>query len=336
MTVGTAEENPKIGVVIIGVNVEKHIGDCIRSVQLAEYPQELLEIVYVDGGSMDQSVQVAKGFNATKVLELKDHHPTPGRGRNEGWRLLSAPFIQFLDADTILDPLWLKKALPYIDHQTIAVCGSRKERFPAKNIFHILVDMEWRYEMGPCRYFGGDVLIKRDALEKTDGYDESLVAGEDPELSYRIRQHGWQIMRIDTPMTTHDINMLSLKQYMKRAYRSGHAYAEIGLRFIKNKDKLWMRELFRIPIKSMLPVLLILFGIMIGKVLFGILLALFILFRPLFFVGRLKRQFGRPWLHTFCYLLHSALVIYPQFFGMLRYALGKISGNTLKNTGIKT
>jgi glycosyltransferase involved in cell wall biosynthesis len=43
---------PEIGVVIIGVNVERYLADCIRSVQSANYPGELLKFVYVDGGSL--------------------------------------------------------------------------------------------------------------------------------------------------------------------------------------------------------------------------------------------------------------------------------------------
>ena len=79
---------------------------------------------------------------------------------------------------------------------------------------------------------------------------EDLIAGEDPELSYRIRQSGWQILRIDAQMTTHDINMSTFRQYLKRAYRSGHAYAEIALRFLRNEEKLWLKELTRIVVKA--------------------------------------------------------------------------------------
>lgn len=325
---------PKIGVVIIGINVEKYLADCIKSIQAANYPWELLEIVYADGGSMDNSPQIAKTFDGVNVLKLNDRYPTPGRGRNRGWKCLATPLIQFMDADTILDPLWLEKALPELKDNTAAVCGNRREKFPDKNPFHILTDMEWHYEVGPCRYFGGEVLIKREVLEKTGGFDENLVAGEDPELSYRIRQEGWQILRIDVRMATHDINMTRLRQYLKRAYRSGYAYAEIGLRFIKNAEKMWLRELIRIIARASLPVALILGGLVVGKVWIGILLGLLILCSPLFNLRRLKQNFGKSWKHTLFYAVHSALVVYPQFWGVLRYFWGRISGRPLRNKGV--
>jgi GT2 family glycosyltransferase len=325
---------PKIGVVIIGINVAKYLADCIRSVQSADYPQELLEIVYVDGGSRDDSPDIAKAMEGVKVVELKDRHPTPGRGRNTGWKVLFTPLIQFLDADTILHPGWLNQALPRLDDKTAAVCGHRREIHPSKNFYHILTEMEWHYEMGPCRYFGGDVLVKREALEKTGGFDDQLVAGEDPELSYRIREQGWQIIRIDAPMTRHDINMSTFRQYLKRAYRSGYAYAEIGLRFIKNNEKLWLRELIRITYKALIPVALVLAGFLIGKVWVGVFLALLILGRPLFRIHRLRQHFQQSWTNTLLYAGHTALVVYPQFWGILRYFWGRSFGRPLRNKGV--
>lgn len=325
---------PKIGVVIIGINVEKYLEDCISSVLSADYPENLLEIVYVDGGSQDDSPEIAKAIEGIKVIELRDRQPTPGRGRNTGWKVLSVPLIQFLDADTILNPDWLNRAVPMLDDLTVAVCGHRREKDPYRNAYHMLTNMEWHYEMGLCRYFGGDVLVKREALEKTGGFDESLIAGEDPELSYRIRQKGWQILRIDAPMTTHDINMTTLKQYLKRAYRSGYAYAEIGLRFIKNNEKMWLRELVRIIYKTLVPIALVLAGFMIGKVWLGILLGLLILGRPFFRLNRLKQNLGQSWKYTLIYAGHSALVVYPQFWGILRYFWGRSFGRPLRNKGV--
>ena len=324
---------PEIGVVIIGVNVEPYLADCIRSVQAADYPRELLKIVYVDGGSRDASARVADEFEGVQVVELNDRHPTPGRGRNAGWKHLAAPLIQFMDADTVLHADWFRRAYAVFDDTNTAVCGHRREKYPAKNVYHRFTEMEWHYETGPCRYFGGEVLVRRSVLEATGGFDENLVAGEDPELSYRIRQKGWQILRIDAPMSTHDINMRSFRQYLKRAYRSGYAYAEIALRFIHNPEKLWLKESIRILVKALLPMGLVIAGIVSGHPGWGILLGLLILFRPLLNLGRLQRSSQQPWGTMLLYAGHTALVVYPQFWGMMRYFWGRATGRPLQNKG---
>ncbi|HHO76656.1 MAG TPA: glycosyltransferase [Deltaproteobacteria bacterium] len=327
-------ELPAIGVVIIGINVERYLADCIHSVQASHYPQELLTIVYVDGGSRDTSVAVAKDIEGVTVVELDDVHPTPGRGRNAGWKIADTPFIQFLDADTLVDPDWFSKALGHINGRTVAVCGRRRERDRERNLFHAITDMEWIYETGPCRYFGGDVLIKREVLEATAGFDEALVAGEDPELSYRVRQLGFQILRIDIPMTLHDINMSSWSQYFRRAYRSGYAYAEIGMRFIRNRERLWLRELARIVIRAVAPPAVIFAGYLTGFKTPGIILGLLVLLRPILRMGNLLKTFGQTRTMTFAYACHSILVIYPQFLGIARYFWGKFNDAPLQNQGV--
>ena len=325
---------PKIGVVIIGINVEKYLVDCIRPVHAADYPPERLQIVYVDGGSRDKSPEIAKATDGVSVIELNDRYPTPGRGSNAGWRFLSTPLIQFMDADTEIDPRWFKDAYRLMNDRVVAVCGHRQEKFPTRNNYHRLVNMEWLYEIGPCRYFGGEVLIKREVLEDTGGYDEALIAGEDPELSYRIRQIGWQILRIDVQMTTHDINMSTFRQYLKRAFRSGHAYAEIALRFVRNEEKMWLKELTRIVVKATIPAGFVILGVMIGKTLLGLLLGLLILGKPYFRLGRIKRQYRQTWTTSILYVGHTALVVYPQFCGVLRYFWGILTRNPLKNKGL--
>ncbi len=323
---------PEIGVVAIGINVEKFLTECLQSIRDSDYPQNKLQIVFVDGGSTDNSVALAKQADGVRVIELKDPHPTPGKGRNAGWRRLQTPLIQFLDADTALHPQWLKTAVGALEENKVgAVCGQRREKFPDKNLYHQIANREWEYEMGPCRYFGGEVLIKRDILEKTDGFDAHLIAGEDPELSYRVRQSGETILRTADPMTTHDLDMTRFKQYFKRALRSGYAYAELGTKFVMNKEKLWARELLRVIFRSLAPIVFIIGGVCIDQVLAGLVLALLVFLRPFFQVSHFKRGGGVGDSFNWVYAGHLSLVPIFQFFGVARYYLGKLTSRPIRN-----
>ena len=322
---------PRIGVVIIGINVAPFIETCIQSVLNCDYPQELIEVIYVDGGSNDSSVTLASGFQDVRVLSLDLHHPTPGSGRNAGWRSISPPVIQFMDADTTLEARWFKTALPHLTDAIPCVCGFRRERHPKRNRYHQLTEMEWRYEEGPCRYFGGEALLYRYTLEQTGGFDKDLIAGEDPELSRRMRQKGWEILRIAQPMSTHDINMSTFTQYLKRAYRSGHAYAEIGLRFARTQDPLWLKELLRVAVRGSVPLLILLIGLLFDHPIIALLIALAISARPLYSLPSIERRFGCTRKEAILYASHTAFVVFPQFSGVLRYLIGKGIGKPLHN-----
>jgi len=326
-------ELPKIAVVIIGVNVADYLKKCIDSILNSDYPNSKLNVIYVDGGSTDNSTAIARQFIDLTVIELRDPHPTPGKGRNAGLRAAKENVVQFMDADTVIDPNWFKKAFPYMDGKVAAVCGNRREKYPDKNIYHKIGNAEWRYEEGKCRYFGGEVLIRKDIAEQVKGFDEKLIAGEDPDLSYRIRQIGWDIYRINEEMSTHDLNMNRFSQYLKRAYRSGYAYAEIGLRYSRYKEKLWLKELGRIVFNFSIPLIVFIIGVIVGKTMLGLLLSFIIAFRQTWKFSKYKQIFKFTTIESILYCLHLSFVVYPQFTGVMRYLFAIISRVPLQNKG---
>ena len=327
-------QSPAIDVIIIGINVQSYLGDCIASIRAADYPPELLTITFVDGGSSDGSVAIARAAGV-RLIELNDVHPTPGRGRNAGLFAATAPFVQFMDADTLLDRDWLKTALVHFDDKIVAVCGKRSERYPDKNRYHVIASVEWHYEQGPCRYFGGDFLARREPLVEEGGFDDLLIAGEEPDFSARLRRKGWIIWRIADAMTLHDLNMTTFRQYWKRAYRSGHAYAEVGLRHLNTPEKLWARELARVSMTALLPLLLMTAGAVFRLPVTGLLLALLIVFKPLARIPRLIRQYRITSDTALLYATHAAFVVYPQLLGILRYLGTRCGGTPLLNQGKK-
>ena len=236
-----------------------------------------------------------------------------------------------MDADTTIEPGWFHAARLHLADSTPCVCGFRRERHPHRNGYHLLTEMEWQYEEGLCRYFGGEVLLYRYALETTQGFDENLVAGEDPELSRRIRKIGWDIKRIAAPMSVHDIHMTTFSQYLKRAYRSGHAYAEIGIRFAGSSDPLWLWELFRTAARGGLPPILIIGGLFLGHPRIALLLAFLIAFRPFYSIQKIQRRLSCTPELARLYARHTAFVVFPQCAGILRYLVGRIANRPLHN-----
>lgn len=323
---------PPIDIVIIGINVERYLYDCITSIRAADYPQELLNIIYVDGGSTDCSVTIGN-HAGIRVIQLDHSSPTPGRGRNAGIFEATAPFIQFLDADTLMHRDWLKTALAHFDKKIVAVCGKRSERRPDLNQYHRIASVEWFYEQGPCRYFGGDFLARREPLATSGGFDELLVAGEEPDLSCRLRQQGWIILRIAADMTLHDLNMTRFTQYWKRAFRSGHAYAEVGLRYLHSPEKLWLRELLRICVTACLPLLLILLGVILNQFTIALLLALALILKPFARIPATMKRFGASFSVALVYAMHASFIVYPQFFGVVRYLLSPLVGPVANRRG---
>ncbi len=218
----------KVGLVAIGRNEGERLKRCLRSAQ----PQ-VKELVYVDSGSSDDSVPFARSLGV-HVVELDTSVPfTAARARNEGARRLrevmpEAEFVQFVDGDCELDRGWIARALDEFARRPRAavVCGRRRERFPEASVYNRLCDIEWATPVGQAAACGGDFLARLEAFERVKGFSADLIAGEEPDLCFRLRQAGYEIWRIDAEMTLHDAAMTQFSQWWLRNLRSGHATAE--------------------------------------------------------------------------------------------------------------
>jgi GT2 family glycosyltransferase len=233
----------RLGIVVIGRNEGERLERCLASCRGAD-----ARVVYVDSGSTDGSVAAARAAGA-EVVELDLARPfTMARGRNAGFhRLLELepelPFVQFVDGDCELERGWLARAEQELlaDPGLVVVCGRRRERFPERSRYNRLADMEWNTPVGPARYCGGDAMMRCAAVRAVGGYDESLIAGEEPDLCVRLRRAGGRIQRVDAPMTIHDAAMTRFSQWWRRTIRNGFAYADGAARHGAPPERHWVK-----------------------------------------------------------------------------------------------
>lgn len=234
----------RVGIVIIGRNEGERLVNCLKSLV-----SQVGQLVYVDSGSTDDSVSVARQLGA-EVVSLDMRIPfTAARARNEGFAQLKnlyphIEFVQFVDGDCEVVATWLERAVAFIDShiEVAAACGRRRERFPDKTVYNKLCDMEWNTPIGEAKACGGDVLMRVIAFEKAGGYRADLIAGEEPELCVRFRAAGWKIWRLDEEMTLHDAAMTRFSQWWKRTMRAGHAFAEGAHLHGAPPEKHWVSE----------------------------------------------------------------------------------------------
>lgn len=241
---------PVLSVVVIGRNEGERLSACLRSVLAMDDPGGPLEIIYVDSSSTDDSVERARALGA-EVIVVKPERPAAAVGRNAGWRRAKAPIVLFLDGDTILDPHFVVDSLPeFHDEKVAVVWGHRREIRPEASLYNRVLDLDWVYPPGESEFCGGDALMRRAVLEAVGGYDDGLIAGEEPEMCARIRARGFTILHVDRRMTGHDLAMTRFAQYWRRAFRAGHAYAEISERFAGTDNPLWQEDARRNRVRA--------------------------------------------------------------------------------------
>jgi len=323
--------NSVVGIVIIGRNEGDRLRRCLAIVKTGG-----AVIVYVDSGSMDGSVELAREMGAD-VVELDPSFAfTAARARNEGFhRVLQLQsdieFVQFVDGDCELSNGWIERGVAELRlRQDVAVVFGRvRERSPESSIYNRLCDMEWDGQPGEVRACGGIAMIRAASLRQVNGYDPSLIAGEEPELCLRLRRAGWKVLRVDADMTWHDAAITHFGQWWRRAVRAGHAYAEGAWLHGCLKDRYNLR-----PVASMIAWAAVLpaTALLLTWPSSGLSLGLFLLY-PLQWIRIVHRQHrtGRAASESRLYALFTILSKFAGLAGALRFPWSRLLGrrNTL-------
>jgi len=311
----------EIGVVIIGRNEGDRLVQCIESAKT-----QIDKIIYVDSNSSDNSIQNASE-REVETVQLDMSIPfSAARARNVGWQSLikkypRLKYIHFIDGDCIFFDDWINKAHNFLDNHPgyAVVCGKRCEKFPDNSIYNALCDVEWDTPTGDTLSCGGDALITVKALQSVNGYTNRFIAGEEPEMCFRMRNKGWKIHRLDAKMTNHDAAINKFSQWWKRAKRCGYAYA-LGFDAHGHSPEKYKKKqtLSALVWGAIFPILTIFCAITLSPV-FLILLAMY----P-FQIWRLYRSSK---LHKPLRTIWACLIViakFPESLGVLEFYLHKV------------
>ncbi|WP_406696196.1 glycosyltransferase [Singulisphaera sp. Ch08] len=236
----------RLGVVIIGRNEGERLRGCLESVVDSGRP-----VVYVDSGSTDGSVALARALGVeVVVLDLATPF-TAARARNAGVEglLQLAPhvhFVQFVDGDCLVVDGWLDRGLQELEARpdVVVVCGRLRERFPERSIYNRLADLEWDTPIGESDACGGIAMMRLVAFRAVGGFDPSIPTGEEPELCLRLRGQGWKVVRLEADMARHDIAMTRFGQWWMRQCRSGYGSLDVVTRSHDRKTAPFARQVY--------------------------------------------------------------------------------------------
>ncbi|HEY5052021.1 MAG TPA: glycosyltransferase family A protein [Solirubrobacterales bacterium] len=201
---------PTFTAVLGAHNEEDWVASAIESV--LSQTREDLELIVVDDGSTDATVDVVKRFQTDPRVRLISQENRGLAGAlNAGIAAGSAPYISLIDADDLWMPTYLEGLGKALDDDpaagfayTDAWCldHSRGRFWRVSSNAHMgepeppPVDPEEFLALLLERNFVfGLATIRRSALQKVGDFNQSLRAGEDYELWMRLLSHGYRAAR---------------------------------------------------------------------------------------------------------------------------------------------
>ena len=184
----------KISVVLLTKNSAETVKKTLESIVNQTCKPD--EIVVVDGNSKDGTQDIVKRYPIKLVTE-------PGLGfghaRNLGVQNAEGGIIFFIDSDCYADSKWIEKILPHFSDPNIAgVTGQTRLWNTNHGVARFLACVGGRMGMPTKQQFVKiaptmNLAIRREAVLEVGGFDESLLRGEDTELTYKVTKR-YQIL----------------------------------------------------------------------------------------------------------------------------------------------
>ena len=113
---------PLVSIVIITLNRRKHLESCLRSLFKLDYPSSKLQIIVVDGGSKDGTIEMLTD-EFSQVHLVTENRKGVAIARNTGWKHSNGELIAYTDDDCIVDRCWIRAIVNALESNDAKVAG---------------------------------------------------------------------------------------------------------------------------------------------------------------------------------------------------------------------
>lgn len=227
-----------VSLVIPVRNAAQTLDACLTS--LAQLEPRPIEIVLVDNGSTDESLQRLRAFaretTSPPVTVVTETRPGAAAARNAGIRASHGDVIAFTDSDCAVDRAWLSYLVkPFADDRVGAVAG-RIVAAPPRNTCGLFCGL-YTLQSPPAGRIhdrwtpteGGfptaNLAVRRTILEQVGGFDEGIrIYGEDYDLCARIYRRGRAIAYTPEAIVRHH-HRTTLRALTRQSFGFGRGQA---------------------------------------------------------------------------------------------------------------
>jgi glycosyltransferase involved in cell wall biosynthesis len=224
-------------IVTIGVcvrNCSSTVGKAIESIMAQDYPHKLIEVIFVDDGSEDETLSIIKEYESKMDMKVKIfHHEWRGLGfsRNVVVKNASGKYIVWVDGDMILPKNHVSKQVEFMEYNPkVGIGKARYEIYEHSNLVSLLedagyiaVDHKYKGETDASRALGtGGSIYRVEAIRDVGGFDDRISgAGEDADVECRVRNTGWVLYRA-TPAVFYERRRKTWKDLWAECFWHGY------------------------------------------------------------------------------------------------------------------
>jgi GT2 family glycosyltransferase len=214
---------PSVSVLVLNLNGREHLEPCLASLEAQAYPRDRFEIVVVDNGSTDGSLEFVRTACPRARIVAFESNRGFCAAYNAAIRDCESEFVALLNNDTRVAPDWLTELVSAADRHSAAAVASRILSWDGATVDFAgavtsFIGHSWQSDNGapatrsyderpllfPC---AGSALFARATFIEAGGLDEDFFAYfEDVDLGWRLNLFGERVVFAPAAVTYHRVH----------------------------------------------------------------------------------------------------------------------------------
>ncbi|RAK02566.1 glycosyltransferase involved in cell wall biosynthesis [Larkinella arboricola] len=216
-------------IIIRAFNEEAHIGKLLNGIKQQETHTDL-EVILVDSGSKDKTVQIAESYG-TKIVRIRPEEFSFGRALNLGCQHASGDILLFASAHVYpVYTNWIDQMLKPFEDPKVALSygrqiGNHQSKYSEQQLFAKWFPAVSNYNQQIPFCNNANTAIRRSLWEELP-YDETLTGLEDLHWASEILQRGYRIA-YDADATIVHVHEETPRKVFNRYYREAIAFKRL-------------------------------------------------------------------------------------------------------------
>ncbi len=240
---------PFVTIALITYNKQSTIHQCLESLFMIDYPRSKFEVVAVDGGSSDSTLNILRSYPVSITVEKRKNR---GFARNTAVEHSKGDIVAFIDADCIATTSWLIEHVRIHEDPKILVVGGSVLQGGIRSLPATIYHDTYFAGQSPNlpRRVTWDIATCNASFKRTTfwrvGLFPEINRGEDTLLCWQALKKGFMVVYDPGPEVVHLHENTDLRTLFKRSWEQGYADREIQQAFGANSPFRLPRNLFSI------------------------------------------------------------------------------------------
>ena len=227
--------SPMVTIGVCVKNAENTLKDTLQSISLQDYPIDEMEMIFVDDGSVDETLKIIQLYAKESPIKSKIFsHSWKGLGKSRNIIINNSKgkYIIWVDGDMYLSLNYIRELVTYMENNPdVGIAKGKHSLKPTQKVVSTL-EIYSRHAQSLVDFNkttksmgSGGAMYRFKSLKRVKGFNEKIKGyGEDHDIQNRIQNSGWKVSILEVTFQDYERYGMTWKNLWQRYYKRGYDF----------------------------------------------------------------------------------------------------------------